>query len=120
LSENANYVGKLNKALYGLKQAPRAWYSRLDKYLQQAGLKKGSVDNNLYIKVSEGNILLIEVYVDDIIFCSDDDRLSQKFAKYMHNEFEMSLLGELSFFLDFKYIKETKEYLFLKPSISEK
>jgi hypothetical protein len=99
LSENADYVCKLKKALYGLKQAPRAWYSRLDKYLQHAGFRKGSADNNLYIKVSQGNILLIEVYVDDIIFGSDDDRLSQKFAKDMQNEFEMSLLGELSFFL---------------------
>jgi hypothetical protein len=49
--------------------------------------------------VSQGNILLIEVYVDDIIFGSDDDRLSQEFAKDMQNEFEMSLLGELPFFL---------------------
>ena len=51
LSENTDYVCKLKKALYGLKKAPRAWYSRLDKYLQQAGFKKGSVDGNLYIKV---------------------------------------------------------------------
>jgi hypothetical protein len=93
------YVCKLNKALYGPKRAPRAWYSRLDKYLQQAGFRKGSVDNNLYIKVSQGNILLIEVYVDDIIFGSDDDRLIHKFSKDMQNEFEMSLLGKLSFFL---------------------
>jgi hypothetical protein len=99
LSENIDYVCKLKKALYGLKQTPRAWYFKLDKYLQQAWFRKGSADNNLYIKVSQGNILLIEVYVDDIIFGSDDDRLSQKFAKDMQNEFEMSLLGELSFFL---------------------
>jgi hypothetical protein len=59
LSENADYVCKLKKALYGLKQAPRAWYSRLDKYLQQAQFRKRSADNNLYIKVSQGNILLI-------------------------------------------------------------
>jgi hypothetical protein len=71
----------------------------LDKYLQQAGFKKGSAENNLYIKLSQGNILLIEVYVDDIIFGSDDDRLSQTISKDMQNEFEMSLLGELSFFL---------------------
>jgi hypothetical protein len=90
-------VCKLKKALYGLKQAPRAWYSRLDKYLQQAGFRKGSANSNLYIKVSQGNILLIEVYVDDIIFGSDDDRLSQKFAKDMQNEFEMSLLGPTYF-----------------------
>jgi hypothetical protein len=99
LLDNPDYVYKLKKALYGLKQAPRAWYSKLDKYLQQAGFRKGSANNNLYIKVSQGNILLIEVYVDDIIFGSDDDRLSHKFAKDMHNEFEMSLLGEISFFL---------------------
>jgi hypothetical protein len=83
LSENVDYVCKLKKTLYGLKQAPKAWYSKLDKYLQQVGFKKGSADNNLYIKVSEGDILLIEVYVDDIIFGSDDDWLSQKFAKDM-------------------------------------
>jgi hypothetical protein len=69
--------------LYGLKHAPRAWYSRLDKYIQHVGFIKGSANNNLYIKASQGNILLIEVYVDDIIFGSDDDRLSQKFAKDM-------------------------------------
>jgi hypothetical protein len=83
LSENIDYVCKLKKALYGLKKAPRAWYSRLDKYLQQEGFRKGSVDNNLYIKVTQDSILLIEVYVDDIIFGSIDDRLSQKFAKDM-------------------------------------
>jgi hypothetical protein len=93
LLENADYVCKLKKALYDLKQAPREWYSRLDKYLQQAGFRKGSADNNLYIKVTQDGILLIEVYVDDIIFGSTDDRLSRKFAK------DMSLLEELSFFL---------------------
>jgi hypothetical protein len=83
LVEKIDYVCKLNKALYGLKQALRAWYSRLDKYLQQAEFGNGSANNNLYIKVSQGNVLLIEFYVDDIIFGSDDDRLSQKFAKDM-------------------------------------
>jgi hypothetical protein len=62
-------------------------------------LWKGSADNNLYIKVTQGSILLIEIYVDDIVFGSTNDRLSHKFAKDMQNEFEMSLLGELSFFL---------------------
>ena len=99
LSDNENCVCKMQKALYGLKQEPRAWYSILDKYLQQQGFKKGNADNNLYIKVTQDSILLIEVYVDDIILGSDDERLRQKFAKDMINEFEMSLLGELSFFL---------------------
>jgi hypothetical protein len=115
LSENTDYVCKLKKALYGLKQDPRAWYSRLDKYLQQAGFRKGSVDNNLYIKVSQGNILLIEVYVDYIIFGSDYDRLSQKFAKDMQNEFEMSLLGELSLFLVLQ-IRQSNQGIFISQT----
>jgi hypothetical protein len=62
-------------------------------------LWKGSTNNNLYIKITQGSILLIEIYVDGIDFGSTNDMLSQKFAKDMQNEFEMSLLGELSFFL---------------------
>jgi hypothetical protein len=77
--------------------------------MQQAGFRKGSVDNNLYIKLSQGNILLIEVYVDDIIFGSDDDRLSQKFEKDMQNEFEMLLLGELSFFMGLQIRQRNQE-----------
>ena len=94
-------------------QAPRAWYSRLDKYLQQAEFIKGSANSNLYIKVSQGNILLIKVYVDDITFGSDDDRLRKKFAKDMQNEFEMSLLGELSFFLGLQIRQSNQGFLFL-------
>jgi hypothetical protein len=99
LSEKGYFFCRLKEVLYGLKQAPRAWYSRLDKYLQQQGFKKGNAYNNLYIKVNQDSILLIEVYVDDIIFGSDDDRMSQKFSKDMQNEFEMSFLGDFSLFL---------------------
>ena len=49
--------------------------------------------------MDKGNMIIIEVYVDDIIFGSDDDRLSQQFSKDIQNEFEMSLLGELNLFL---------------------
>jgi hypothetical protein len=115
LLENTNYVCKLKKTLYGLKKTPRAWYSRLDKYLQQAEFRKGSANNNLYIKVSQGNILLIEVYLDDIFFGSDDDRLRQKFSKDMQNEFEMSLLGELSFFMGLK-IHQINQGIFISQT----
>ena len=89
--------------------------SRLDKYLQQVGFRKVSADNNIYIKVSQGNILLIEVYVDDIISGSDDDRLSQKFAKDMQSEFEMSLLGELSFFMGLQ-IHQSNQGIFISQT----
>jgi hypothetical protein len=87
----------------------------MDKYLQQAGFRKGSEDNNLYIKVSQGNILLIEVYVDDINFGSDDEKLSLKFAKNIQNEFEMSLLGELSFFLGL-HIRQSNQRIFISQT----
>ena len=100
---------EIEEEVYIEQLAPRAWYSRLDKYLQQEGFKKGSVDNNLYIKVTQDSTLSIEVYVDDIIFGSIDDRLSLKFAKDMHNEFEMSLLGKLSFFLGLQIRQRNQE-----------
>jgi hypothetical protein len=73
LKDNRNYVCKLKKALYGLNQAPRAWYYRLDKFLQDKGFKKGTVDNNLYINSEGDNLLVVLVYVDDIIFgCTNE------------------------------------------------
>ena len=77
LSENEDYVCRLKRALYGQNQAPRAWYSTLDRYLLQQNFKRGSVDNNLYIKQDDDNIFIIEVYVDDIIFGSAYDSPSQ-------------------------------------------
>ena len=76
LLENEYYACRLKKALYGLKQSPRAWYSRLDKYLQHQWFMKGNAKNNLCIKVNKDSILIIEVYVDDIVFGSNDDRMS--------------------------------------------
>jgi hypothetical protein len=64
LSDNPEFVCKLKKALYGLKQAPRAWYYRLDKYLQDKGFKRGTVDFNLYIKTEDNDLLIVLVYVD--------------------------------------------------------
>ena len=99
VQDASQFVYRLRKALYGLKQAPRAWYSRLDNYLMQQGFKKGHTDSNLYIKEENNSLIIIEVYVDDIIFGSDNDRLSTKFAESMQQEFEMSMLGEMKFFL---------------------
>ena len=87
---------RLKKALYGLKQAPHAWYSRLDKYFQKQGFKKG-VESNLYIKPNENELLIVVVYVDDIMFGSNKDELTKRFAEEMKSEFEMSMIGELTF-----------------------
>ena len=63
LTENQYYVCKLKKALYGLKQAPRAWFPRLDQYLQKQGYKRGTTDNNLYIKIEDENMIFMVVYM---------------------------------------------------------
>jgi hypothetical protein len=99
LGNDEKLVCRLKKALYGLKQAPRAWYSRIDKYLHQQGFSKGSADRNLYTKTENDKLLIVVVYVDDIIFGSNEESMSQKFASDMQQEFEMPLLGELTFFL---------------------
>jgi hypothetical protein len=102
LIDNPNYVCKLNKALYGLKQAPRAWYYRLDKFLQDKGFKKGIVDRNLYIKSKGDNLLVVLVYVDDIILGCTNESFVQWFSNSMQTEFEMFMIGELSYFLSLK------------------
>ena len=87
LLENGVYVYELKKALYGLKQAPRAWFLRLDKYLEKQGYKRGATDSNLYIKIEDKNIIIVVVYVDDLIFGSNLQILSVKFASKMKKEF---------------------------------
>jgi hypothetical protein len=93
LSGNLDLVCKLKKYLYGLKQAPRAWYHKLNTYLKDKGFKRGTIDNNLYIKIEDNDFLIVLVYVDKIIFRSNKDSLVQWFASTMDSEFEMSMIG---------------------------
>jgi hypothetical protein len=99
LFDNPELVCKLKKYLYGLKQAPRAWYHKMDMYLKDKGFKRGTIDNNLYIKTKGNDLLIVLVYVDDIIFGCNKDSLVKWFASAMESEFEMPMIGELSFFL---------------------
>nr|GFA56880.1 retrovirus-related Pol polyprotein from transposon TNT 1-94 [Tanacetum cinerariifolium] len=92
-------VYHFKKALYGLKQAPRAWYDELSNFLVSKGFSKCSIDPTLFITKHGEDILLVKIYVDDIIFGSTNPKLSKQFEKLMHNKFEMSMMGELKFFL---------------------
>ncbi|GJZ52574.1 putative ribonuclease H-like domain-containing protein [Tanacetum coccineum] len=94
-----NKVYKVEKALYGLHQAPRAWYETLSTYLLENGYRRGTIDKTLFIKNDRGNILLVQVYVDDIIFGSTKKSLYVEFEKIMHKRFQMSSMGELTYFL---------------------
>nr|GEW96462.1 retrotransposon protein, putative, Ty1-copia subclass [Tanacetum cinerariifolium] len=92
-------VYRLKKALYGLKQAPRAWYDELFNFMVSKGFSKGSIDPTLFITKHREDILLVQIYVDDIIFGSTNPKLSKQFEKLMHNKFEMSMIGDMKFFL---------------------
>ena len=89
LINKEDYICKLKKALYGLKQAPRSWYERLDSYIQLQNFKRGSVDCNLYCRIVGESMIIVEVYVDDIILESDDEKMRKEFSKKMQLDFEM-------------------------------
>ncbi|GKC18814.1 retrovirus-related pol polyprotein from transposon TNT 1-94 [Tanacetum coccineum] len=95
-----NHVNRLKKALYGLKQAPRAWNYKLFSFLIEHNFIKGIVDLTLFIRRHEDDILLVQIYVDDIIFGSTNINFSNRFAKLMKGYFEMSMMGEMKFFLE--------------------
>ncbi|KAG8048413.1 hypothetical protein GUJ93_ZPchr0009g90 [Zizania palustris] len=108
--ENPKYphkVLKLHKALYGLKQAHRAWYDRLKSFLLERGYLMGSVDKTLFTRKHGKDFLLVQIYVDDIIFGGSSNALVAEFADTMSREFEMSMMGELTFFLGLQ-IKQSK------------
>nr|GEY15692.1 retrotransposon protein, putative, unclassified [Tanacetum cinerariifolium] len=87
------------KALYGLKQAPRAWYDEHLKFLTSKGFTKGTIDSTLFTIRYGEDILLVQIYVDDIISESTNPKYTKGFEKLMHSRFEMSLMGEMKFFI---------------------
>ena len=94
-----------------MKQTPRAWYERLSTFFLENGFKMGKIDTTLFIKTKENDMLLVQIYVDDIIFCATNVYLCEEFAECMHSEFEMSMMRELNFFLglQIKQLKEIKQ-----------
>ncbi|GJT45085.1 retrovirus-related pol polyprotein from transposon TNT 1-94 [Tanacetum coccineum] len=113
--ENPDHVYKLKKAFYGLKQAPKAWYDRLKAFLIKHEYKMRMVDNTLFTKKKSSNLIIVQIYVDDIILCSTCQEMCDEFAKIMHNEFEMSMMGELNFFLGLQ-IKQMEDGIFFNQS----
>ncbi|GJY89894.1 retrovirus-related pol polyprotein from transposon TNT 1-94 [Tanacetum coccineum] len=97
--DNPTHVYRLKKALYGLKQAPRAWYDTLSKFLLANNFFKGAVDPTVFTRKSGKHILLVQIYVDDIIFASNDHNVCHIFSKEMSSKFQMSMMGQMSFFL---------------------
>ncbi|GJV02993.1 putative ribonuclease H-like domain-containing protein [Tanacetum coccineum] len=110
--EFPNRVYKVEKALYGLHQAPRACYETLSNYLLENGFRRGTIDTTLFIKKIKNDILLVQVYVDDIIFGSTKKSLSTEFEQLMYKRFQMSSMEELTFFLGLQ-VEQRKDGIFL-------
>jgi hypothetical protein len=108
----SNHAYRLSKVLYGLKQAPRAWYERLRDFLIEKGFKIRIVDTTLFTKKHNSDIFICQVYVDDIIFGSTNHYRCKEFGELMSKEFEMSMIGELTYFLSFQ-VKQMKDGNFL-------
>jgi hypothetical protein len=111
-AEFPHKVYRLRKALYGLKQAPRALYVRLRGFLFNNGFKMGKLDKTLFLLRQGDDILIVQVYVDGIVFGSSSHSLVARFAEDMSKQFEMSMMGELQFFLGLQ-IKQAKEGTFV-------
>nr|GEY10160.1 hypothetical protein [Tanacetum cinerariifolium] len=99
-------VYKVEKAMYGLHQDPRAWYGTLSKYLLKNGFQRGIIDQTLFIRRQRGDFILVQVYVDDIIFGSLNPQLCREFEALMHEKFQMSVMGELNFFLGLQVLQK--------------
>ena len=93
---------KLDKILYGLKQAPRALYERLSTFLISNDFVKDKVDTILFTKHVNSDILIVQIYIYDVIFGSTNEMLCMGFDSCLKKEFEMSMMGELNYFLDSK------------------
>nr|GEX09780.1 hypothetical protein [Tanacetum cinerariifolium] len=98
--------------LYRGRSAPRAWYETLANYLLQNGFHRGQIDQTLFIKKRKGDILLVQIYVDDIIFGATNKYLCKSFEKLMKDKFQMSLMGELTFFLGLQ-VKQKEDGIFI-------
>ncbi|GKE11282.1 putative ribonuclease H-like domain-containing protein, partial [Tanacetum coccineum] len=110
--DHLDKVYKVVKALYGLHQAPRAWYDTLANYLLSNGFQRRKIDQTLFIKRQKGHILLVQIYVDDIIFGSTKKELCDEFEKLIKDKFQMSSMGELTFFLRLQ-IQQKKKCIFI-------
>ncbi|GKD27892.1 putative ribonuclease H-like domain-containing protein [Tanacetum coccineum] len=105
-------VYKVVKALYGLHQAPRAWYATLSTFLLQNGYRRGAIDKTLFLKKDKKDIILVQVYVDDIIFGLTKQSWCDEFEALMKSKFQMGSMGELTFFLRLQ-VQQKKDGIFV-------
>ncbi|GJZ49747.1 retrovirus-related pol polyprotein from transposon TNT 1-94 [Tanacetum coccineum] len=115
MDDNPSHVYRLKKALYGLKKAPRAWYDMLSSFLISQHFSKGAVDATLFTWHAGNDLLLVQIYVDNIIFASTNTAMCNEFANQMNTKFKMSMMGQMSFFLGLQ-ISQSPRGIFINQS----
>jgi hypothetical protein len=110
-----DHVYRLSKALYRLEQAPRTWYECLRDFLISNAFKVGKVDPTLFTKTCNGDLFVCQIYVNDIIFGSTNQKSCEEFSRVMMQKFEMSMMGELNYFLRFQ-VKQLKDGTFISQT----
>lgn len=113
--DKEHLVYKLKKALYGLKQAPRAWYARIDSYFMKKGFNKSPSEPTLYVQHIGNDILIVCLYVDDLLYTGKSKDLMEKFQAEMKQEFEMSDLGLMHYFLGVE-VQQTSKGIFISQT----
>nr|GEU41619.1 retrovirus-related Pol polyprotein from transposon TNT 1-94 [Tanacetum cinerariifolium] len=113
--DHPSHVYKLKKVPYGLKQVSRAWYDELSTFLLQNGFSKGIIDLTLFTRRFDDDMLVVQVYVDDIIFGSTDPRYATLFSDLMKSRFEMAMIGEMTFFLGL-HVNQSPSGIFINQS----
>ncbi|GJU81220.1 retrovirus-related pol polyprotein from transposon TNT 1-94 [Tanacetum coccineum] len=113
--DNPSHAYKLKKALYGLKQASRAWYDMVSSFLISQHFSKGEVHPTLFTQKAGNDLLLVQIYVDNIIFASTNTALCNEFANQMTTKFKMSMMGQMSFFLGLQ-ISQSPRGIFINQS----
>jgi hypothetical protein len=113
--EYPNHIYKLHKTLYELKQAPRAWYECLRDFLIENGIRIGKTDSTLFTRKMDKDLFVCKIYVGDIIFGSTNTSFCKEFSKIITDRFEMSMMGELKYFLRFQ-IKQLKDVIFISQT----
>ncbi|GKC21204.1 putative ribonuclease H-like domain-containing protein, partial [Tanacetum coccineum] len=108
----ARLVAQVVKALYGLHQAPRAWYATLSTFLLKSRYKRGTIEKTFFIKKDKNDIMLVQVYVDDIIFGSTKKSWCNEFEALTKSRFQFSSMGEITFFLGLQ-VKQKEDGIFI-------
>ncbi|GKB99208.1 retrovirus-related pol polyprotein from transposon TNT 1-94 [Tanacetum coccineum] len=113
--DNLSHMYKFKKALYSLKQVPHAWYNMLSSFLISQHFSKGAVDPTLLTRHVGNDLLMVQNYVDDIIFASTNTTMCNEFANQMTTKFKMSMMGQMSFFLGLQ-ISQSPRGIFINQS----